>query len=384
MKSFNDTSKRNDTSFGPNTTISKTIKDGKFRGPIPNSEYYIVNEIISGDNSKVFSAVKITGSKIDEKRYCVKYFSKQWIKNEVLQKLNLSSDKVAKFFDTIKKSINDYRNIKLDRVQQLIDYTDDNDGMYIVTEFCDLTLRDLIAIIREPVRNSRIPFECKIRDYIYQILAGVYELHDKYSLAFGGLLNASDIMVSETDSGGYVVRFPHPFLANLITILKIYNKESFPTHYSPEVYELFSDDQILKVIEKKDSFDMGSLLSKINQNFDMWSLGYLIFELIFENPPFEFNDLSKALSALNRDYTYKINPYMVSPNILKLINDCLQYDPQNRMHSYSLHQLKEDIKKENDNKEDFENALKERSQKSDKKGELESIKLTEHIGEKFN
>lgn len=387
--------KKDESSFIPSmsqTGIKQQLsKEKNFRGPIPNSYYYIINELVSGENSKMFSAIKMNSSaEIEESSgYCVKYYSKSWIKNEVLSKLKFPEDKVIKFFESIKNSLNDFKAIDHENIQKLVDYYDDEDGIYIITEFYERTLRDYISILREPIRYSKIPFETKIRKYIYQIIQAIKYLHDEFSLAFGGLLSINDIMVSvissEGNSQSTSVKLPNPFLSNFITILKIYNKDSFPSFYAPEVFERFRQDEILKVIDNKDTFEMGTLLSKINQNFDMWNLGYLLFEMIFENPPFAFDDLNKALQTLNPGYTYSINPYSISVNVLRIINQCLQYDPNKRIQSFFLYDLAEEIKKENDMGEDFESLLKERanSKNTQMKDEFELFNLSSLTYDKY-
>lgn len=365
-----DLTKNKDLSILPSMSISgignkQSIINKNFRGPVPGSYYYIINEIISGDNNKVFSAVKRNQvGNFEEKRYCVKYFSKYWIKNEVLSKLKFPENQIKKFFETVKNSLQDFKTITHPYIQELIDYYDDDEGIYIITEFCEWTLKDYITLTREPLKFSKIPFESKIRKYIVQILSAIQFLHENNSLSFGGLLNANDIMVQEVNDQNFntvVVKLPHPFISNLLTIVKIFNTENFPSFYSPEVYELFKEDELLKIIEKKDSFDMGSLLSKLTHNFDMWAMGYLLYEILFENPPFAFDDLNKALKTLSPNYKFKINPYSISFNILKVINMCLQYDPNSRLQSFLLSEILDELKKENETGEDFDNSLKERS-----------------------
>ena len=143
--------------------------------------------------------------------------------------------------------------------------------MYVITEFCEWTLKDYIQITREPLKFSKVPFESKIRKYIVQIIDAIHHLHDNNSMSFGGILNSSDIMVQDNNDGNFgkaIIKLPHPFLANLLTVIKIYNSESFPTFYPPEIYQLFREDELTKLIEKKDTFEIGSLLSKQTHNFD--------------------------------------------------------------------------------------------------------------------
>lgn len=367
-------------------------KNKNFRGPIPGSLYYIINELVSGENTKVFSAVKMNNlSEIDEQKYAVKYYSKDWIISEVLSKLKFSNDKIKKFFDSIKNSVNDYKTIKHENIQEFIDYYDTDEGLYIITEFCEWTLKDYLIIIREPLKFSKIPFECKVRNYIYQILDGIRHLHENHSLSLGGLFNIDDIMVSETKGKDFnslittYVKLPHPFLSNFITIIKMYCVDNFPSFYAPEVFERFKQDEILKSIDPKDTFDMGTLLGKINHDMDMWSLGYLLFEIIFENPPFAFEDLNKALSSLNSSFNYLINPYIISNNLLKIINQCLLYNPNKRIQSFYLTEITEEIKKENEIGEDFEKQLKDRSSnKNFLKEEKETFNLSDIVYEKYS
>jgi len=362
-----DNTKKNDLSLLPSMSISGIEKKGisknkNFRGVVGDkNNYYIINELISGENSRVFSAVKRDekGGGFEDKKYCIKYYSKHWIKFDVLTKLKIPENQIIKFFESLKNSFTDHKSISHKNIQDLVDYFDDEDGMYIVTEFCEWTLKDFITITREPLRFSKIPFECKIRKVIQEILTAVQYLHDKYSLSFGGMLNSSDIMIQENLEP--VVKLPHPFLNNLLTIVKIYSTESFPSYYSPEVYTLFRQDELAKLVQKKDDFDSGNILQKLTHNFDMWALGYLLYEIVFENPPFIFDDLGKALKTLTIDYSYKINPYAISYNLLKIINMCLQHDPNARLQSFLLQELMDELKKENESGEDFDNALKDRS-----------------------
>jgi serine/threonine protein kinase len=372
------------------------IKKECFRGYIQSKEaiYYIINEIVSGENTRVFSAVKFVskGGKekiIDDNKYCVRYLSKDWIINEVFAKLQIPEERVQKFFDGLKRSYQDFKMIKHSYIQELKDYIEDDHGIYIVLEFCDWTLKDYIQILREPLKNSKFPFEVKIRKIILQILETLSYIQDNTSQCFGGMLNTSDIMISEYSdstnmgSSNIVVKFPHPFMAHLFTILKIYSLEKFPSYYAPEVYKLFEAKEVEKVIEKKDSFDIGSLLTKINQNLDMWALGYLLFEIIFDNPPFAFDDLNSAVKTLKPSFTYKIYPYNVSPLCLKIMNLCLQLEPQDRIQSYYLNEIIEDMRKDNDNPEELDKQLRLRMKDKNMKEEFELFNLNSLSYDKF-
>lgn len=370
-------------------------KRENYRGYIHSKDcsYYIINEIVAGDNAKVFSAVKFVSGKdspnkmLDDQRYCVRYISKDWIKKEVFSKLKMTEDKIKKFFDYLRQSYRDFKNIKFPYIQELKDYIDDEEGIYTVFEFCDWTLKDYVQILREPVRNTRYPFEIKMRKIIIQILETIHFLHENHSLTFGGLLNSSDIMVTEyTDSNSVnstLIKFPHPFVSHLLTVLKVYNAGHFPSHYAPEVYKLFEEDSILKVIEKKEAFDLGNLLTKINQNFDIWCLGYLLYEILLDIPPFVFDSLSAALASLNESFTYKIHPYHVSPLALKLINMCLQLEAQDRIQSFLLKEAIDEMQKDADNPEEVEKMLRARMTSIHSKEEFELFYLNTLTYDKY-
>lgn len=347
-----------------NISVSQMIKKDEktnFRGVIHGSKYYIINEIITGNYYRIFSAVKKEGNSFEDKKYSVKYYNKNWIKEELLKKFKMQESQILKYFEFIKSSLDDFKKIYHPNISSLHDYYEDDDAIYIITDFCSWSLRDYITLVREPVRFSPIPFESKIRGIIIQIMEAIEYLHEKNSLSFGGFLNIDDILVQEnSDNQKVVVKVPHPYLSNLITIIKIFDNDNFPSFYSPEVLELFTDTKILNFVEKKDNFNLNDLFNKLNQNFDMWSLGYLLYEMVFETPPFAFDSLKNAMKTLNKKYIYQIDVYSVSYNVLTIINKCLQYETNTRLEFYVMKDLLNDMIKEFQNEEDFVNSLKEK------------------------
>ena len=376
----------------PNRRVkSKKTLDPFYRGLVQTENkiaYYIINELYSDEDSKLFSAAKMTVepklNELQDSRYAVKYFSKKWIKEQVFTKFNISEDKSIKFFEALKKSFEFYKKIENPFLIQLNDYIDKEDCIYVITEFCEYSLYDYVQILREPYKNTNYPFEKEIRRIVYQIISILCDLHDKHSLSFGGLLNGWDIQVSEYGKDGNIfqtVKFPHPFLANLQTILKIYKKTGFPSYFAPEILNQFKQNDFINEIIKKDSFDIGSLFAKVNQNFDMWALSYLIYEILFDNPPFVFNSLESALKDLNDNYTYNIYPHQVSDLILKVIENGLKYKHQVRMNFETLKNYLEELKNEND-----EAGLKELEKKLRAKALLKHDKsgIAFSIGDKNN
>jgi len=395
-----------------NAGIKRIPEKKSFRGFIKPSknrlsekkdhEYYIINELLSDDNTKVFSAIGFTktGSdrKMDENRYSIRYLSKEWIKKEFLGTFNYTDDQITKFFlgiergfityqalykelesPEIKKKYNGLNVCNL--IQRLYDYIDNDDGLFIVLEFCDWTLSDYIQILKEPTKNTLFPFEVKLRKFIPQLVEVITILHETNSICFGGLLNSNDICVSETASNLMLsqievnIKFPNPFLANLMTMLKIYKFDTFPSFYPPEVYRIYKGEN--KRFINMESFDISNLASKISPDFDVWALGYLIYEII-DNPPFIFTNLDDAIKTLTDSYAIQVRPNFINPKTLLLINSCLQYDPQKRLENEALKEALVELKKEYEDIEDFENKMRQRIIKSTySKDDMKSMKINE-------
>jgi serine/threonine protein kinase len=342
-------------------------KDPCLRGFIKHkdSNYYIINELSSsGEDTKMFSAVKFitkSGKRIlDEAKYCIRYISKKYIQKTVF---NNDFERAQAFFDSFKQSYNDLRHIKHMGIQDLKDYLEDDNAIYVIFEFCEWSLRDYVQILREPNKtNPNFPFERKYRPIITQIIEVIFYMHENYSQCFAGLLNSADIMVSEvndTHSQGVIkVKFPHPFYSFLYTKLKL-NSPDFPAYYPPEVYNLFERDEMDKTVIRKD-VDQSILNSFINPNFDMWSLGVLIYEILFDELPVNITDIKSAKDFLHREMKYKIRPYSISFISLRLINHCLQYDPQDRIQSNEFYDVIEEMKKDLDDLDMLGETLRKR------------------------
>lgn len=363
----------------PNTMSHKMRKN--LRGVIQNSEasYLIINELSSTDISKVFSAVKIShdSSNIQEignQALCIRYISKEGMQRKVFDALQIPCDKVKKFYSSLSTSFKKYKEIKHDNIQELIDFVEDEEGLYFVIEFCEYSLHDYIQIAREPIKNTKYSFEIKIRKIIIGILDCLSYIHD-CGFYLCALLNISDIMVKEVSEymqkTKYVVKLPHPLLAHLYSLIIMKNSiEDFPSYFAPEIYSIFADgNKIQKALEKKGSFEgLGNVLNSLDQSFDMWAVGYLIYEILYETPPFEFESILRAEEALKSDCTYEIRPYEISFQCLQIINQCLQYDPKNRIQPFGLMNIISEMTKqmEDNNIDDFERILKARINESKK------------------
>jgi serine/threonine protein kinase len=332
---------------------------------LKDCSYYIINELSSsGGDTKMFSAVKYSTKNgkrtLEESKFCIRYISKNYIIETVF---GGDYGRSKEFFDNIYQSYMDLKHIKHMGIQDLKDYVEDDDAIYIIFEFCEWSLKDYVGIVREPNRqNPNFPFEKKYRELITQILEVANYMHMNYSQCFGGLLNINDMMVSEvidTHSQNTIkVKFPHPFFAHLYTKLKMFSKE-FPPYYPPEIYEIFEIDENDRLGMRKD-IDNSVINSFINPNFDMWALGFLIYEILFDEMPVNITDLRGAQETLNKEFRYKVRPHGISYISLRLINHCLQYDTQDRIQSNEFNDVIDEMKKDLDDLEVLGDNLRKR------------------------
>ncbi len=340
-----------------------------FRGYIQSkiSAYYLLNEIIDDNYTKVFSAVKVSQT-VSEKvldvkqKFCVRYINKNWIINEVFKKSDME-DRARYFFQSLKKKYDSFKKINHKNIQELKDYIDEEDALYLVFEYFDYTLKDYLQILREPYKFSWYPFEVTARNIIYQILdAVVFSQSETISRNFGGVLNSNDIMVFEVDEGttsnkrnanNCVIKFPHPFMLDIFTIAKILDDSGdFPSFYAPELYS------ILNRGKAKKELDMSNVMGMINNSMDVWSLGCLLYEIVFDTPPFIFEDIGAAESTLVPDKKYKVFEKRISKLMFKTLNHCLQHDEKKRFDQAGLIELRNEMMKGNENLEELEKNLK--------------------------
>jgi hypothetical protein len=145
----------------------------------------------------------------------------------------------------------------------------------------------------------------------------------KSTIFFGGLLNSFDIYVNKKESDDGLIKITHPFFFELETIFKILDNEQYQNFYPPEFICNFRQLDNGKIT--LDSKDLSDPFSKINHNFDMWALGYLLYEILYESRPYNFTTLEKAKKRFNNtNICYKIKRSKYSPFITELITGCLK------------------------------------------------------------
>jgi len=348
------------------------IDEYSFRRPIKidkssSNYYYPINELISGENTKVFTAVKFVKSSeslenegdqqdiIENKNYCIKYMNKKWIEAFLKQECGYNDDNnIKKFFYHMKESFEQTKQESKSNpnILTFYDYIEEDDSIFLVTENFQLTLYDYIRMLKETLKKTgeQTPIlEYKIRKIIIQIIeAYLSVLLDLNSLFLGSLFNSRDIYLNTENQSEIKIKFQHPFLANLMTFFKVlpvkkdkecfYFEETFASNFPPEVYSLF-DKKFKEKLNQvgTGSLDITNLDSTINNsNFDMWALGYLLYEISIE-PPYEFYNLTESCQKLQtEDFYISFKDYLISKDLYDLISSCLHYEPNKRCSLKSL------------------------------------------------
>ena len=282
--------------------------------------------------------------------------NKKWIKAFLKQECGYKDDNnIKKFFDYMKDSFEQTKQeSKLNaNILTGYDYIEEDDSIFLVTENFQLTLSDYIRMLKETLMKTgeqTAILESKIRKIIIQIIeAYLSVLLDLHSHCLGSLFNSRDIYLNTENQSDIKLKFQHPFLANLMTLFKvlpvkkdkecIYFEETFASHFPPEVYSLLDDKKFKEKLNQvgTGSLDITNIISTINNSFfDMWALGYLLYEISIE-PPYEFDNLTSCKILQHEDFSISFKDYLISKDLYLIIRSCLQYEPNIR---YPLKSLK--------------------------------------------
>jgi serine/threonine protein kinase len=340
------------------------------RGIIQGSEskYYILNEIFSEEDCKQLSAIKILKEdltkpdsiRVDEHKYSVRCYDKKWISQNILNTvLKVGSDKTHKFFDCFKNKFEENRSINHYNIQQMKEYIDTDDYIYVITEYSEQNLQDYIIDVKDKCKYNSTQIELKLRKVFQQIFTAMFELFDLCGCTFGGLLSAREIMIIEKEKKDIIIKFPHPFFANFQTILKFFTP-NFPYYLAPEVYELFRYNNFTSYVMKKDTYDFSNLFTVTDLNFDMWAIAFMMYETFFHSRPYEYNNLSSATKTLNSNAEFILIPNLISDVFMKIIEQGLKIDMKNRLSYKDFKMLIDQIEIENNSYSKFEEELLER------------------------
>ena len=326
------------------------------RGIIEASDhkYFILNEIFSELDCKQFSAIKITSKnlnsekiEVDEHRFSIRCFDKKWISEEVLRKeMEVFPEKIHKFFDCFKNRFEENRIINHTNIQQMKEYIDTDNYIYVVTEYCDLNLQDYILDIKDKFFNDSITIEFKLRNIFLQIFTAMFELNDLHGFTFASLLSPREIMIVEKEKN-LIIKFPHPFFSNFQTILKLAStKPNFPYYLAPEVYALFTNKAYLTNIQKKDIYEFSNLFPSTNSTFDLFALSFFMYEIFFNRRPILHDNIVSANKIFFNNFKFILQKNVISDTFFDIIENGLKIE-NNRMNYKDLKLIIEIVEREN-------------------------------------
>lgn len=361
----------------------------KFRGIIKNPnqckekdsspEYFIINEVYSSNRIRTFSGTEIVKNKIGitsvkEPRY-IKYINKKFFEENILTRLNIRSEEEKKiYYHNLKEMFDNYESINENHyIQKVYNFIINDDGLYFIVEMTDYSLYDYANMIREPIKNSKYPIEIKFRPIIQSLLKGIIEIH-KLGLSFCALINPHEIQIKEehgaNKKNNVDIKFPHPVFSHLAILMSLFpDEEDFPNYYPPEVYK-----KILQIRKRENNLqnlssyviNWENISPFLDQNFDKWALGCLIYELIFNEKVFNYSNLEDATRKSNNNkmsMAYIIFPNKISDVCLQLIDGCLKFDRKERIQDFNLNHIYDEIVYQNSDKEKLEKILKDRLEK---------------------
>ncbi|OHT13281.1 CAMK family protein kinase [Tritrichomonas foetus] len=222
--------------------------------------------------------------------------------------------------EAIESFVNEIHLLKVlqgsDRIIQLIDSQVDmyDKRISIVLELGDIDLRSLIEKNRTEDQMVNPNF---LRLCWQQMLEAVQIVH-KNNVVHGDLKPANFLFVKGT------LKLIDFGIAKSIDI----DADTTNIERTKQVGTLnYMSPEALKKNENKGTFKCGRAA-------DVWSLGCILYQLVYNQPPFPQNDLvSKIQAIVNPDYEIEF-PFIEDrpdfPDLLDVMSSCLERDPKER------------------------------------------------------
>ena len=342
--------------------------EGINRREILENKYFIINEIYYTEYTSAYTGIEIKKihNKIQEVNenapLLIRYINRDFLKRNIFSELELKDDRLEKLFNSLKNDFVEYQKIEHMNLQKLIDFIQDEKGIYFILEFFDYTLKDYIKLEVEPLKNTKYPIELDVRKFIIDIFKCINDIHEK-GLFFGTLLSPNEIFLkkitnNDTAKNNYQVKLPHPFLSYIFTLLELkvnLMNNKYPLHFPPDIYDIIKKRQT-------DNFEsLSSILSFLDTPFDTWTSGFLVYQMLFDDIPFSYMQLESKKSNKKveiQEYQYELFPWKISYEILVLITSCLQYHKTSRIQNFDLTNLIRDIERGNEKKTQLKNDLR--------------------------
>ena len=318
------------------------IGNGINRREILENKYFIINEIYYTEYTSAYTGIEIkkVNNKIKEINENTPLLIRDFLKRNIFSELELKDDRLEKLFNSLKNDFVEYQKIEHTNLQKLIDFIQDEKGIYFILEFFDYTLKDYIKLEVEPLKNTKYPIELDVRKFIVDIFKCTNDIHEK-GLFFGTLLSPNEIFLKKITN-------------NDTTKTNLMNNK-YPLHFPPDIYDIIKKRQT-------DNFEsLNSILSYLDTPFDTWTSGFLVYQMLFVDIPFSYMQLESKKSNKKveiQEYQYELFPWKISYEILVLITSCLQYHKTSRIQNFDLTNLIRDIERGNEKKTQLKNDLR--------------------------
>lgn len=222
-----------------------------------------------------------------------------------------------KFITNEMNIMNIIKNINHDNIIKCYDVLENDKNLYIIMEYCNSgTLYDLLKKIS--LNSNKCMTEIYAKYYFLQIIEGIIFLRNNYifhrDIKTKNILLQNNKIIKIADFGLAKIQEKHNSLSDTIC--------GSPQYMAPElIYNYINKDKSIKY----------------NESVDIWSLGIILYELIFGNSPYtpNVNSINDIHNILTQDNIYipKFNKQniKISDDCLSLLKSMLQIDPLKRI-----------------------------------------------------
>ena len=231
----------------------------------------------------------------------------------------------------LKDEVNDFTALKNDNLINLLSYEASSNNIYLIYEYCNGgNLKNFLEFYKTnkgPQSNLKL-----IQNIIIQIINGVECLHKNNKVL--GYLSLNNIFINfdkieNTDNNGLI--------PEKIILSEELLEENFKIKISNLIY-LDDKEEIMKDINniKNMSPEMVEQLKNnennlnINKESDIWSLGCIVYELLFGESAFCEENTEKTIDKILLGKYIIPKEYIQFIDIITFINGLLQYFPNKR------------------------------------------------------
>jgi hypothetical protein len=308
------------------------------RGIISNNIncYYIINEIANYEYMSFLTAVKAiemidknnkSKYNLTKEPYSIFSFSKKYIEKTLFDD-EIDRDIMSSIYKSIEDKYKRFNKLEGENILKMIDYIENDEYLYFVTEKMNYLLNDYIVETSEKSFGEGL--EIEFREIICSIISMIEDIHSVKLYAVG-LLDINNMYYYEEPEK---VKCINPILSDLITVLKIYSNSDNYSNYSyfaPEIFnQLIKKDEVLEIIKEKKTLNLDELTEIIEfTKSDIWNLGFIIYQILFGRNPYE---VKIDNPEINDNNSYRIDDiFEVTEDSLRLITGCLQLESKKRL-----------------------------------------------------